>query len=43
MLNAVRIPDGLEDAPTRTRLLEEFNIEIGAGLATSRGRSGGSG
>jgi alanine-glyoxylate transaminase/serine-glyoxylate transaminase/serine-pyruvate transaminase len=38
MLNAVRIPDGLEDGPVRERLLEEFNIEIGAGLGDFAGK-----
>jgi alanine-glyoxylate transaminase/serine-glyoxylate transaminase/serine-pyruvate transaminase len=38
MLNAVRIPAGLEDAPVRMRLLEEFNIEIGAGLGDFAGK-----
>lgn len=38
MLNAVRIPDGLDDGPVRARLLEEFNIEIGAGLGDFAGK-----
>ena len=38
MLNAVRIPDGWEDGPARQRLLEEFNIEIGAGLGDFAGK-----
>jgi alanine-glyoxylate transaminase/serine-glyoxylate transaminase/serine-pyruvate transaminase len=38
MLNAVSIPDGLEDGPVRGRLLEEFNIEIGAGLGNFAGK-----
>ncbi len=38
MLNAVRIPEGLEDGPVRKRLLEEFNIEIGAGLGEFAGK-----
>jgi len=37
-LNAVRIPDGVEDLPVRRRLLDEFNIEIGAGLGTLAGK-----
>jgi alanine-glyoxylate transaminase/serine-glyoxylate transaminase/serine-pyruvate transaminase len=37
-LNAVRIPEGIEDAPTRRRLLDEFNIEIGAGLGPLAGK-----
>lgn len=37
-LNAVRIPDGVEDLPVRRRLLDEFNIEIGAGLGSLAGK-----
>ncbi len=37
-LNAVRIPDGVEDLPVRKRLLDEFNIEIGAGLGALAGK-----
>ncbi len=37
-LNAVRIPDGVDDADTRRRLLEEFNLEIGAGLGDLAGK-----
>ncbi len=38
MLNAVKIPDGVDDAVVRRRLLEEFNIEIGAGLGDFAGK-----
>ncbi|MFC1561157.1 pyridoxal-phosphate-dependent aminotransferase family protein [Candidatus Latescibacterota bacterium] len=38
MLNAVKIPDGVDDAAVRRRLLEEFNIEIGAGLGDFAGK-----
>lgn len=38
MLNAVRIPDGVEDAQVRKRLLEEYNIEIGGGLGPFAGK-----
>ncbi len=38
-LNAVRIPDGVDDAAVRRRLLDEFNIEIGAGLGEFKGRA----
>ena len=31
-LNTVFIPDGVDDAMVRTRLLNEFELEIGAGL-----------
>jgi len=37
-LNSVQIPDGLDDAAARARLLSEFNLEIGAGLGTLAGR-----
>jgi alanine-glyoxylate transaminase/serine-glyoxylate transaminase/serine-pyruvate transaminase len=39
MLNAVRIPAGCDDAATRRRLLEEFNIEIGGGLGAFKGQA----
>jgi alanine-glyoxylate transaminase/serine-glyoxylate transaminase/serine-pyruvate transaminase len=38
MINAVRIPDGIDDAKVRQRLYEEFNIEIGAGLGPLKGK-----
>ena len=38
MLNAVRIPEGLDDILVRKRLLEEYNIEIGAGLGDFAGK-----
>lgn len=38
MLNTVWIPEGLPDAPTRRRLLDEYNIEIGAGLGEFAGK-----
>lgn len=37
-LNAVRVPDGIDEARVRRQLLEEFNIEIGAGLGPLAGR-----
>ena len=37
-LTSVRIPDALEDAPTRERLLEEHSIEIGGGLGPLAGK-----
>ena len=36
-LNAVSVPDGVDDARVRARLLEE-NIEIGGGLGPLKGR-----
>ncbi len=38
MLNAVRIPEGIDDAAVRRQLLERFGIEIGAGLGDFKGR-----
>ena len=37
-LNAVSIPEGVEDAVVRGRLLEEYGLEIGAGLGALAGR-----
>jgi len=37
-LNAVRVPEGVDEAAVRRRLLEEFAIEIGAGLGPLAGR-----
>lgn len=37
-LNAVRIPPGIDDARVRSRLLQEHNIEIGAGFGALKGR-----
>jgi alanine-glyoxylate transaminase/serine-glyoxylate transaminase/serine-pyruvate transaminase len=37
-LNAVRIPDGVDDGALRKHLLEEFSIEIGAGLGPLAGK-----
>jgi len=37
-LNAVAIPAGVDDAAVRARLLDEFNLEIGAGLGALAGR-----
>lgn len=37
-LNAVRIPDGVDDARVRARLLEEHGLEIGAGLGVLAGK-----
>ena len=38
MLNAVRIPQGVDDAVVRRQLLERFGIEIGGGLGTFKGK-----
>ena len=37
-LNAVRVPVGIDEAAVRQRLLEEFSIEIGAGLGPLAGK-----
>ena len=37
-LNAVRVPDGVDEAVVRRQLLEQFNIEIGAGLGALAGK-----
>lgn len=38
MLNAVKIPGGVDDAAVRKGLLERFGIEIGAGLGAFKGK-----
>ena len=37
-LTAVRVPDGVDEAAVRRHLLEEYSIEIGAGLGPMKGR-----
>lgn len=37
-LNAVTVPEGVDDARVRGRLLEEFGLEIGAGLGALAGK-----
>ena len=37
-LNAVRIPEGVDDVTVRKALLERFGIEIGAGLGAFKGK-----
>ena len=39
MLNAVRIPEGVDDASVRRGLLDRFGIEIGGGLGASKGKA----
>jgi alanine-glyoxylate transaminase/serine-glyoxylate transaminase/serine-pyruvate transaminase len=39
MLNAVSIPEGVDDAAVRGQLLSEFNIEIGGGLGQFKGKA----
>jgi len=38
MLNAVKVPDGVDEAAVRKTLLEEHDIEIGAGLGPLAGK-----
>ncbi len=38
MLNAVKIPEGVDDGDVRSRLLNEFHIEIGGGLGPLSGK-----
>ena len=37
-LTTVRIPDGIDDARIRQRLLNDYSIEIGGGLGTLKGK-----
>ena len=37
-LNAVGVPDGVDEAAVRKRLLNDFNIEVGAGLGPLKGK-----
>jgi alanine-glyoxylate transaminase/serine-glyoxylate transaminase/serine-pyruvate transaminase len=37
-LNSVTIPEGVDDAAVRSRLLNEYNLEIGAGLGPLAGK-----
>ena len=37
-LNAIKVPEGVDEAVVRQRLLEEFNLEIGAGLGSLAGK-----
>lgn len=38
MLNAVKVPEGVEEAEVRAQLLHRYGIEIGAGLGPLKGR-----
>ena len=38
-LNCIRVPEGVDDAGVRRRLLEEYGIEIGAGLGPMAGKA----
>ena len=37
-LNAVSVPDGVDEAAVRSALLSEYNLEIGAGLGAMAGK-----
>jgi alanine-glyoxylate transaminase/serine-glyoxylate transaminase/serine-pyruvate transaminase len=37
-LNAITVPEGVDEALVRQRLLRDFNIEIGAGLGPLKGK-----
>ena len=37
-LNSVYIPDGVDDAATRSQLLQQYGLEIGAGLGDMAGK-----
>lgn len=37
-LNAVRVPDGIDEARVRARMLERFGVEIGSGLGPLKGK-----
>jgi alanine-glyoxylate transaminase/serine-glyoxylate transaminase/serine-pyruvate transaminase len=37
-LHAVRVPDGIDEERVRRRLLDDYNIEIGAGMGPLKGR-----
>ena len=37
-LNVVRVPDGVDEARVRGRLLEEYQLEVGAGLGALAGK-----
>lgn len=39
MLNAVKIPEGIDDAAIRSQLLNVFGIEIGGGLGPMKGKT----
>jgi alanine-glyoxylate transaminase/serine-glyoxylate transaminase/serine-pyruvate transaminase len=37
-LNAVRVPDGIDEAQVRARMLAHYSLEIGAGLGPLKGQ-----
>jgi alanine-glyoxylate transaminase/serine-glyoxylate transaminase/serine-pyruvate transaminase len=38
MLNAVKVPEGIDEGAVRRQLLEQYNIEVGAGLGDFAGK-----
>ena len=38
IINSVTVPNGVDEAEVRSRLLNEFNLEIGAGLGALAGK-----
>lgn len=38
MLNAVKVPEGIDEAQVRRLMLEDFGVEISAGLGTMKGK-----
>ncbi len=38
-LTTVAVPDGIDEATVRQRLLEEYNIEIAGGLGAFKGKA----
>ena len=38
MLTSAHLPKGVEDVPTRKRLLNEYQIEVGGGWVSSKGK-----
>ena len=38
-LNCIHIPEGADDAAVRAKLLEDYSIEIGAGLGPFAGKT----
>ncbi len=38
MLNAVKLPNGMDDAKARKQLLDDYNIEVGGGLGDFAGK-----
>jgi alanine-glyoxylate transaminase/serine-glyoxylate transaminase/serine-pyruvate transaminase len=37
-LNVIRVPDGIDEARVRSRLLDEYQLEVGAGLGALAGK-----